>query len=1026
MTSVFTSRQACRQVDAADSPKFNLERQSDTADTELANTKEDTQMTIEATSVTADTETMTNDGKKIMPADAATSTKDTAMNNSKNNDTTATRFTQRLEDLPKEILALPRWIKVGTADNPKAPTTKGWQRAANQKLYNKIRGKKGFVCSVHPDDRADETRVDYMLIDADHVLDPNTGDFVNAKAKIWCNFLLDNLADGAQIFCEKSLSGTGLHILARPTNGKFNLAAKDAGTFYFGKHDTCEEKKSCPKIELFVGTEGRQVVLTGNLYRCDKNAIIPSGKHTDDIIETLINQIEIQNKPVINEKAKQNQGSRTDLLQNSAEHNQIDTQKEIAKVTGVSHGIPQELINAINQLSAEQMLAAGIISKAPSGYYICIHCGSGTHEHGTGALAVDTALGFTHWHCYSGSCDFDGNNIQLLAETWKLDTHADFVEIVHRACDTFNIPYDPKIFERHTHDAHHADNIIRTRDRIKDCPVDLRIPNNFNFGYDGITFIASRRENGKRKETVVARTPIVPTRIFCEPQKCKYTYEIAILNRGKWQTTEIDGKSLVDAKAISSLNDNGALILEPRDICRFLTNIISLNPQLKEVKAYAQTGWTDDEFKNFAYVGNDDCIIRRAGFDFNTALATRGDADAWRQKFIEVANNGGAIAHMYIGTALAAILARPLNLPNPQTHLHGTSGGGKTALQKFTASIFGNPRKLMRTFAATNKNRQIVAAAFCDLPSFYDELETIQSKAAEETLSNDVYNFSDGKGNQANKRNGDARETFEFGGSRLMTGERPILKQHDMRGAYKRLIQLDICENLFDDDFAAELHIFSEANFGHFGKLWIQFVTEHLQEIQAQFQREASWRDPSTKLYEPTQLKTVAACLVAFGFFKVMLGIDTEFDRFSFIRDRRIIIDALPTIADMDDTTRAIEFLKSFVAGNDKFFAHEVDKPEIGNEFSQQAQTCHGKKFANGEVAFLPHAFTKILEGEGGFKSADKLRNEFCTKGYLKHKDGTTTYPTWFDGKTTKMIRFLPDVISTAESVISENTADEA
>ena len=95
MTSVFTSRQACRQVDAADSPKFNLERQSDTADTELANTKEDTQMTIEATSVTADTETMTNDGKKIMPADAATSTKDTAMNNSKNNDTNYLYFWRR-------------------------------------------------------------------------------------------------------------------------------------------------------------------------------------------------------------------------------------------------------------------------------------------------------------------------------------------------------------------------------------------------------------------------------------------------------------------------------------------------------------------------------------------------------------------------------------------------------------------------------------------------------------------------------------------------------------------------------------------------------------------------------------------------------------------------------------------------------------------------------------------------------------------------------------------------------------------
>lgn len=148
-----------------------------------------------------------------------------------------------------------------------------------------------------------------------------------------------------------------------------------------------------------------------------------------------------------------------------------------------------------------------------------------------------------------------------------------------------------------------------------------------------------------------------------------------------------------------------------------------------------------------------------------------------------------------------------------------------------------------------------------------------------------------------------------------------------------------------------------------------------------------------------------------------MLGVNSEFDGFSFIRKRREIIDTqLPTLAELDDTERAIDFLQSFVAGNDKFFAHEVDKPEFDNEFCSSTPTCYGKIFKNGEVAFLPHAFKKILEVDGGFKSSDKLRNEFCDKGYLRTDTAKSTLRTWFRGKTVRMIRFKPGVISTAQN----------
>jgi hypothetical protein len=569
-----------------------------------------------------------------------------------------------------------------------------------------------------------------------------------------------------------------------------------------------------------------------------------------------------------------------------------------------------------------------------------------------------------------------------------------------------------------------SNSILRTRDYIADCPANLNIPNDFHFSNKGILYEApAKKEGGKKRFVCVANLPIVPTKAFREVGTNITTYEVAIKKRNKWWRTTVDGRTLQDPRRVLDLANDSASIEEPKLLAKFFARTL-IDDNLPEIQIYSQTGWANDEFTNFVYIGNEDCIIRRGDFKFDRDLATRGDAELWKQKFIEVAEHGGAIAHAYIGIALAAILARPLNIMNPQAHLFGTSGSGKTALQKFTASIFGNPRHLKRNFASTKKNRQLVAAAFCDLPTFIDELGTIQSKKDEETLANDVYNFADGKGNQANKRDGTARETFEFGGARLTTGERPILKQNDSQGAFKRLLQFGTNDPIFDDEFATDLHIFSESNFGHFAKPWIQFAIAHMAEIQAKYQNYAK-KDPSTQNYEPTHLKTLAIALVAFEFFKVMLGINAEFDAIELIRDRRYLIDyQLPTLDQMNDATRAIEFFKSVVAGNDKSFAHEVNKPDFDNEFAQSTNECYGKIFKNGEVAILPHIFKELLEKRGSFDSADKLRLDFYNKGLLRHTEGTMTFPTWFNGKTQKMIRFKAGVLSSPET--EENSSVQA
>lgn len=559
-----------------------------------------------------------------------------------------------------------------------------------------------------------------------------------------------------------------------------------------------------------------------------------------------------------------------------------------------------------------------------------------------------------------------------------------------------------------------ADNAVRTRDRIKDCPVNLILPDDFIWTTSGITQkIPSKKATEDFKYLPVTKTPIIITKKFCEPTKGTVEFEIGIRVENKWKYATLEGRSLVDARQLTVLGDYDAIINDVTRLKQFFDALRACNPDLNEIKAYSKTGWTDDDCTEFIYPNADaPYIVRRAGFDFSKIFKPKGNAELWKQKFIEVTQAGGVVACAYFGVALSAPLAEPIIGANPSAHLFGKSGGGKTALQKFIASTFGNPRELLRTFAATNKNRLLTAAAFDGLPTFFDELETVQGKAAEEALSKDIYDFYDGKGNQANKRNGDAREIFKFRSSRLTTGERPILKQNDLRGAFKRLLPLEAKAGFLPDELAANLHFFVESNFAHFGKIWIDFVTTHKEEIYRKYISLAERYAPMKK-YEPTHLKMLAAACVAFEFFSVAIGIKSSFDNTECTRIFHAITDTLPTNAELDDTARAIEELKSFVAGHERYFVQEnKNNPNEEAQFAYANET-YGKIFDNGEVAFYPTALKTALEENLGFASADKLINEWNDKDDVLITDaGRKTDVVKIGRKNQRVYHFCAGILS--------------
>ena len=559
-----------------------------------------------------------------------------------------------------------------------------------------------------------------------------------------------------------------------------------------------------------------------------------------------------------------------------------------------------------------------------------------------------------------------------------------------------------------------SDEKVCTRDRIHDCPVNIALPKNFIWGNTGITFVVPpKKETDAPKYICVTRTPIVPTKIFREPKHNTFTYEIATLIRGVWRTTEIAGRALAEPRSIVTLADSGALIDEPKLICRFLNAVISLNPNLNEIKAYDQPGWHDDKF--IYPTGGKNYVVRRAGFNYAEEFATRGDPNILKNAFLEACQRGGAVARVYLGTGLASILIQPLNILNAQIQLNSKSGGGKTALAKLAAALFGNPRELIRTFGATEKNRQAVAAAYNDLPNFFDEMETMSGKRAEEQLSQMIYSYAEGKGNQAQRRDGTARQAFKFYGSRLMTAERPILKVNDLRGAYKRLVQIR-CPKLFDDQFAADLHFIAESNFGHFGKPWTEYSTEHQKEIAQTFAGFGKIFAAHPQNVEPTQLKGITGAVVALQYFLICIGAQSAFDSKAAATDIKEIIALLPTTAQLDDTARAVEALGSYVASHEKSFTRDEKDTDTNKpvEIGAWGTVCSGKIFDTGAVAVFPTELKRILEDELKFASAEKLLAEWKEQGNILITDkGRTTHKIRIGKKTYNVIHFRAGILAT-------------
>ena len=636
-------------------------------------------------------------------------------------------------------------------------------------------------------------------------------------------------------------------------------------------------------------------------------------------------------------------------------------------------------------------------SAQPDGY-CCPWCNSGNGSHKTGALKFITDKGDPHFGC--GKCSRGGSVLTFLAKVKGKDTQGEeFIELVKETADEFNIPYDPQIFERKP--TSRATNT--TKAFVADCPLELKFPAGIEF--EGMSIKVNCGTANKPKFVTAAWNLILPTKKFVNDCGGNVRYEVSIQKpKGEWKRTVVSKRELIEPSKVYALADYDANIANATATAMYFSKLFAVPENediIPEITIYNRPGWHGDKFIYPTPDNGENYIVERNGIDYASIFTTKGDKDEWLSKFREIVNgNQSALKRIVIGACLLAPMLPIIKIPNPQFNLWGSSNHAKTPLPKFGLSIYGDPSEgaMLRTWNATAKNMMAMSAAFNCFPLMVDEGESM-SKRTQAELSEYVYTFTSGIIGQANKRNGDVRQTDKFNSVRFSTAERPLNDSADKKGKYKRLIDLHVTKPLFNDNDARQLHIFCEGNFGHFGRQWTRYIANNKKQIRADFEDMTNLFDSDGfmrdgihaeyKSVDASNARSVIACAVAYQHFCVCLDLEEQFYSSKAHDDAAVILAQLPTVDEISDLKRSIQLLASWVAEHPKQFITpaKVNGEEIDgmDDAAQSFTSTVGKKFADGRIAFFTNAFRKII-AEIGLPSYEKVLFDLYDADYLDCK----------------------------------------
>lgn len=325
------------------------------------------------------------------------------------------------------------------------------------------------------------------------------------------------------------------------------------------------------------------------------------------------------------------------------------------------------------------------------------------------------------------------------------------------------------------------------------------------------------------------RHPILITKRLSDVDTGLEQLEIAFKRDGQWRRVVVPSGTALTSRNVTGLADFGILATSENSklLVSYFTDLLAQNEKAIPIqKSIGRLGWITDECQSFAPYAD--------GYTFNgqtmyqklyAAVTVKGDFALWKEKIWQYKRD-----HDYVRAALAASFASPLlsylgGKLGFVTHLQGDSGNGKTVAAHASASVWGNPLDLVKSFNATSVGMERLAAFLKSVPLYLDEMQTVRGDKYM-SLDKLIYELSNGEGRtRGGKSGGLAEQPDTWNLVTITTGEDYLVKDDSGGGAKNRVLELSFKTPAFAD-FQEAVHVV-HGNYGSAGKEFIKGLIEN-------------------------------------------------------------------------------------------------------------------------------------------------------------------------------------------------------
>ena len=473
---------------------------------------------------------------------------------------------------------------------------------------------------------------------------------------------------------------------------------------------------------------------------------------------------------------------------------------------------------------------------------------------------------------------------------------------------------------------------------------------------------------GELKPVLVSTEPVFVSKKLVNVDDGTEKLETTYRRNGKYKKLIAPRADMLNRNAIIKYADDGFPVSSgtAATLTRYISEMESVNNRSIPIqRSIRRAGWIGDEF--FPYCLKGGIVAQSDGSETERlldALCKQGDEAEWMAVAAKV--RGLPFARAMLDASFASPLLEKLQHRNIYVHIWCDSRGGKTAVLKFSISIWGNPRVLVSKYFSTIVGMERLAGTLKHLPFALDELQTLNQKRL--SVNDVVYTLGNGVGKTRGRVGSGIQHVEEWHNCILSTGEQPMSSDSSMDGVNTRLMELNAMP-LPDEQLAQELHRVSEKNYGFAGEKYICWLVQHLGQLQNDYDRiHAELKSSNVQLDNVAVLGLADFCssIAVFGL--------PEDQAFSDAVDLcRALLKNLDDNAPKNSTIAAWEFVAGWVASNKARFC--------GGSMFHEVTPVYGA-IENGKVYVIAKELNSALE-EAGY-SYRKCVKGFQEKGFIE------------------------------------------